>query len=257
MDTPRRSAEATAVLARRVGQFAVGTFAGACALFAPRLTLLVGQPDSSAVALTAMPGRFVMAAVLLSVIVGGVAMILEWEGSRSPKDTFMAALGVPALLSGVYTTANVSQEALRLADDVRTASDALAKSEGIQVEGGPQSGLVPSQGTWPPTLRLLPVAHAATLNNPPARLSPQGAAVQYRLPRYWVVFHEDRVKAAADRRAAELGTRFGRLTVQAVGVSFIVTLAEGALPYQDAVARAVDLKRKSQGTVTPKLIKAP
>jgi hypothetical protein len=169
----------------------------------------------------------------------------------------MAALGVPALLSGVYTTANVSQEALRLADDVRTASDALARSEGIPVEGSPQSGLVPSHFTWPPTLGLLPVAYAATLNDTPPPLSPQGAAVQYRLPRYWVVFHEDRVKAAAERRAAELGTRFGRLTVQTVGEGFIVTLAEGALPYPDAVARAVDLKRRSQGSVAPKLIKAP
>ena len=256
MESTRRSAETTAAMVRRLGQFAVGSFAGACALFAPRLTLLVGQPDSAAAALTAMPWAFVTAAVLLSLIVGGVAMILECEGSRSPKDTFMAALGVPALWSGVYTTANVSQEALRLAGEARSASDSLAASEGIEVERGPQSGLVPSQGPWPPTLHLLPVAHAATLDAAAPRDVPQGAAVQYRLPRYWVVFHEDRVKAAADRRAAELGTRFGRLTVQALGDTFVVTLADGALPYPEAVTRAVDTKRQSQGAITPKLLKA-
>lgn len=253
---PTRDSSSAGDLPRRLGQFAVGAFAGACALFAPRLTLLVGQPDS-AVSITAMPWPFITAAVFLSLIVGGVAMILEWEGSRSPKDTFMAALGVPALLSGAYTSANVSQETLRLAGETRRLSDSLARSEGIVVEGAPQGSLQPAQGTWPPTLRLMPVAHAATLDPLPASDQKKGASVSYTLPRYFVVFHEDRVREAAVRRASDLGTRFGALNVQPLGDGFIVTLADGALPYPEAVARAVDTKRRSQGTLTPKLVKAP
>lgn len=256
MDPTRRSAESAADLGRRLGQFAVGTFAGACALFAPRLTIVAGQPDNAAASVSAMPWPFVTAAVLLSLIVGGVAVILEWDGSRSPKDTFMAALGVPALLSGAYTSANVSKETQRLAAEARTLGDSLARSEGIAVEGAPQGQVLPSHGVWPPTLHLLPVAHAASLDPAPAPEQSKGAAVSYSLPRYWVVLHEDRLRDAARHRAAELGTRFGTLSVQPHGENFIVTLAEGALPYPEAVSRAVDLKRRSQGTVTPKLVKA-
>ena len=41
----------------------------------------------------AFDGRYVLAALGFSILIGGVAMILEWESDRSPRDTFMAALG--------------------------------------------------------------------------------------------------------------------------------------------------------------------
>lgn len=245
-------------LRRRLGQFAVGSFAGACALFSPRLTLMVGQADDASVTVVALSPTFVVGAVLLSLLVGGVAMILEWEGSRSPKDTFMAALGVPALLSGVFSTASVSKEAVRFAEITKSVTDERAREEGIVVEEVPQASIAPTQGIWPPTLHLLPTVYAAQqAPAPAARVAAQGgAAVQYRQVRYWVVLHESRDKAAAERRAAELGSRYGRLAVRQVGTDFAVTLAEGVLPYSDAVSRAVDVKKQSKGVVTPKLVRA-
>jgi len=242
-------------LRRRLGQFAVGSFAGACAIFAPRLTLIVGQANDASVTLVALAPTFVIGGVLLSALVGGVAMILEWDGARSPKDTFMAALGVPALLSGVFSTANVSKEAVRFAEITKTMTDQRAKDEGIVVEGVPQASLSPTHGVWPPTLHLMPTIYAAEQTSKAAVVTDQGASIQYRQVRYWVVLHESRDKTVADRRAAELGTRYGRLAVRKVGSDFVVTLAEGVLPYSDAVARAVDVKKQSKGVVTPKLVR--
>lgn len=242
-------------LRRRLGQFAVGAFAGACALFAPRLTLMVGQPDSAPVTLVALSSAFVIGGTLLSLLVGGVAMILEWDGSRSPKDTFMAALGVPALLSGVFSTANVSKEVVRYAEITRSITDQRASEEGIVVEEVPQASIAPTRGIWPPTLRLLPTVYAAEQVPQAAAAAQGGASIQYRQVRYWVVLHEGRDKAAVQRRATELGTRYGRLAVRLVGKDFVVTLAEGALPYSEAVSRAVDLKKQSRGVVTPKLVR--
>ncbi|MEP7117667.1 MAG: hypothetical protein ABI880_08800 [Acidobacteriota bacterium] len=244
-------------LTRRIGQFSVGTFAGACALFAPRLTLMVGHPDDGSLRIVALSPTFVAGAVLLSLIVGGVAMILEWDGTRSPKDTFMAALGVPALLSGVFSTASVSNEAVRFAGIAKQQADGRAKDEGIVVDDRPQSSLTPAQGVWPPTLHLMPTVFAAEQAPAPVMAADQkGAAIQYRQVRYWVVFYEDRAKDIADRHAAGLGTQYGTLTVRSLGSSFIVTLASGTLPYSDAVTSAVEIKKKSQGVVTPRLVRA-
>lgn len=244
---------------RRLGQFVVGTFAGACALFAPRLTAMVGQPAGASFTIDALGLTFLIAATLLSVLVGGVALILEWDGTRSPKDTFMAALGVPALLSGVFSTATVSQETRHQAEIVKSISDDRAKDEGIVVEDTPPSPVAPSVSQWPPLLQLMPTVYAAEAQDGRAAVAvaPQGGlGVRYRQVRYWVVLLEERDRTSAERRASALGTRYGSVTVQSLGTTYAVTAGANALPYSDAVSRAVELKKQSEGTMVPKLVRA-
>jgi hypothetical protein len=248
-------------IVRRTGQFAVGTFAGICAAFVPRLTLMIGPPaHSAAVNVEALPATYVVAALVFSLLIGGVAVILEWDGARTPRDTFMAALGVPALLTGVFSTANLSGEALRYAEKVKQISDERVIEEQIPVEGGPQASLAPAGGGWLSGLHVIPTAFAHELAVPvPVAYEPRqekrGPGVRYREPRYWVVLDTFETEADAKKRAAQLGSRYGALRVFNIGKSYFVCPSEGSFPYSAAVSKAVEIKRQSEGALGPKLVR--
>jgi hypothetical protein len=246
-------------LSQRAGRFAVGAFAGLCAAFVPRLAFIVG-PGASTTALTmdAFDERYIAAALGFSVLIGGVALILEWESERSPRDTFMAALGIPAILTGMFNTASASRDAVMLGERLKIANDSRAEREDIPVEDrAPQSTIAPSSGSlleW----RLLPIAFAA--EQAPAQIQYKGdvakVGVVYREPRYWVVLDTKSTQADADRRAAELRKLYGPMRVQRVDRQYFVCPAEGTFAYSAAVAKAIELKRRSQGALTPRLVRS-
>jgi hypothetical protein len=246
-------------IGRRVGQFAVGAFAGLCAAFIPRLALMVGQrAESAAVTVDAFSGTYVAAAFAFSLLIGGVALILEWEGDRSPRDTFMAALGIPAILTGMFNTADASRGAVGLAERLKSINDERAREENIQVdEENPQSSIAPTS-RWLSEWQLVPVVLAAEQS--PAGVSQKAGGskigIVYHEPRYWVVLHTAATRQDAERRAADLRPRYGALTIEHVDNVFFVCLPGGSLYYSDAVSRAVELKRRSQGAMTPRLVRA-
>jgi hypothetical protein len=243
---------------RRIGQFAVGAFAGLCAAFVPRLALMVGQrADSAVVSIDAFTAQYLLAAIGFALLIGGVAMILEWDGERSPRDTFMAALGIPAILTGMFNTADASRGAVDLAERLKSVNDERAREENIPVdEEVPQSSIAPTGG-GPLGWRLVPVVFAAEQSpTTQQRASNSQLGVVYKEHRYWVVLFAASTRQEADRRAADLRARFGALTVQRVDKSYFVCPPGGSLYYSAAVSKAVELKRRSQGALTPKLVRA-
>jgi hypothetical protein len=243
---------------RRIGQFTVGAFAGLCAAFVPRLAMMVGQrADSAVVTVDAFTPQYLVAALGFALLIGGVAMILEWDGNRSPRDTFMAALGIPAILTGMFNTADASRGAVDLAERLKSVNDARAKEENIPVDDeAPQSSVSPTGGGargW----RLVPVVFAAEQSSTTLEKADGSKfGVVYNEPRYWVVLYATSSRQDAERRATDLRARFGKLTVERVDRSYFVCPAGGSLYYSAAVSKAVELKRRSQGAFTPKLVRA-
>jgi hypothetical protein len=240
-------------LGRRIGRFAIGAFAGLCAAFVPRLAFIVG-PGTSTTALTmdAFDGRYVLAALGFAILIGGVAMILEWESDRSPRDTFMAALGIPAILTGMFNTASASRDAIMFGERLKVINDSRARDEQIPVVEGAEA-VTPTSGwlhEWP----LMPTVYAE--ERAATQKAQAKVGVVYREPRYWVVLDVASTREDADRRVAQLGQRYGALTVQRVDDSYFVCPSGGTLTYSEAVSKAIDLKRQSQGTLTPKLVRS-
>jgi hypothetical protein len=240
-------------IGRRAGRFGVGAFAGLCAAFVPRLAFIVG-PGTSTTALTmdAFDGRYVLAAFAFSVLIGGVAMILEWESDRSPRDTFMAALGIPAILTGMFNTASASRDAVMFGERLKVINDSRAEEEHIPVVEGADA-ITPSSG-WLRDWTLIPPVFAE--EREPTQKAQAKVGVVYREPRYWVVLDVGSTREDATRRATQLARRFGALTVQRVDDSYFVCPPGGALTYSEAVSKAISLKRESQGTLTPKLVRS-
>lgn len=242
---------------RRIGQFVVGAFAGLCAAFVPRLALMVGQrADTAAVSIDVFTTQYLVAAFGFAMLIGGVAMILEWDGERSPRDTFMAALGIPAILTGMFNTADASRGAVDLAERLKTVNDERARDANIPVdEEGPQSSISPTSGRL--DLRLMPVVFAEEQTKGTAqRIDGSKFGVVYNEPRYWVVLYTASTRQEAERRVADLRTRVGALTIERVDNSYFVCPPGGSLYYSAAVSKAVELKRRSQGALTPKLVRA-
>ena len=236
---------------RRIGHFGVGLFAGLCAAIVPRLTLLIGPaPGSAGVAVEALSVTYVSAAIAFAVLIGGVVAILEWDGKRPPRDVFLAALGVPALLTSMLNTTRMNGEVLARATELKAVSDQLAKEAGIPVEEDVQ--LTPPESL----LRyVFPTVLAQELTVAKQVSKDSGLGVRYREPVYWIVLSSATAKESADRKAYDL-RHWGPLTVEKVGNAYYICPEGGVLPYSKAVSKAAELKRRSQGALSPKLVRA-
>jgi hypothetical protein len=247
-------------VARRIGHFAVATFGGLCALFGPRLAPLLGPEGSSDVGtLELITPSYTLAAGIFALLIGGVVLILEWPSLDSPRDTFMMALGLPALLSGTLTTAGSLQQTESVARSLQRANDLLAAEAGIPVKKQPADESEVGRFEWMPD--LLPTAHAQVREAPPPS-SPQGVkqqptfGIKFSEQRYWVTLATAPTRDEAKRRAAELGSRYGVLELKERGGDHLVTLGGVPLPYSEAVRRAIKIKKKSHGAVVPELVQA-
>jgi hypothetical protein len=244
----------------RVGTFLVGAFAGSAAAAFPRLAVFLGTPaiKSSAVEMDVFRTSYVIASIVFAVLIGIGAMIWEWNTRSSPRQTLVAALGLPALFAGALNSIAISSNASRLGEDLQKITDQYADENGIRIESS-ESPLSRDDGgsLWDYDLvrsayaeRLKPEARGATFQK-------QGGLDLgvYRQRRYSIVLDTVATKQEADRKVQELGSKYGRLQVQLVDKKYAIGL-EGSLPYSQAVSKAVDIKRMSGNSLSPTLVPA-
>lgn len=251
-------------MSNRLGQFAIGLVAGTCAAVFPRLAIAIGAPAQAAnLTVEIFTKEYVIIATMFVVLVGVVVVILGWNSQPTPKETFMSALGLPALLSGALNTASTAGEAGRLAQQNVRISDERAKEGGIQVEES-DLGLPPSRESSLLRLQLLPIAFAQSPSppQPPLPLT-QWVGTTFSEPKYWVVVHSAQTRQEADSKRTELKarypalfTQYGPLRIEAGKDVYVVCVGEAPLPYSQGVSKALDLKTKSHGALVPRLVRA-
>jgi hypothetical protein len=242
-----------ATTSRFLRDFVVGAFAALCASFIPRLAAaLPTTPDSTLLTIRVFTAEYVVTTLVFALLVGGVVVVLEWSSNRTPREVFISALAVPALVTGFVNAAAVSNQAKELAEANLRLNMERAKQEGIEVTGTP----VRSGARNPRIPSLIPTAFAAS-EPPPAQTEKFSLAIQLREPEYWVSLGSAETKEAAEAKKREIGEGHGELKVERHGDKFHVLLAGGsALPYSEAVSRAVEIKRQTEGALTPALIAA-
>jgi hypothetical protein len=234
-------------------KFAVGVIAGTCAAVFPRLTAALYVERRGGV-VDLFLGQYAVLALVFGLLLGLIVMIIEWGVARSPRDTFMAALGIPALLAGALNTTVAVGELGSVAE--RTANDASALIEhaGFAVEEGGGVRAVPLGPSAPPgpgalLTPLLDVlgpreAHAA---GPGERLAEAGGGVGIgvNLPRYLVVVDRFKDAGQARRRAAELRAQGApNAGVYEVSGDFVVTWSGGPATAAEAVQQAAAAQQK-------------
>lgn len=113
-------------------KFFIGFVAGLCATFMPRLVayLTIAQPGPELVLINK---SYILVAIVFSAILGAVVLILEWGVAKEPKLTFMAALGLPALISGALNTTDGAIKIYTMAEKNAQLTQALSQSADIPV----------------------------------------------------------------------------------------------------------------------------
>ena len=180
-------------------------------------------------------------------------MVKEWGVPTHPGDTFLTAVGIPALLAGMYNVNTDAQQLFDKAKRVTELTDKLGVSEGIRITPAPVSRIEDARpGLTLADLRNVLVAPVHAASAGPAE--PQFSS-RILEPKYWIVFERDADQQRANGKADALRPRLAArspnrpeitIEVVALGREFLVVAAGGARVRSEAMMLAVDLKREYQ-----------
>jgi hypothetical protein len=245
--------------------FSIGLVAGLCASLFPRLMAALALGDGGEITLLS-PGYLILSSVF-SVLVGLVAMI--FGGGRTPRETFVTALSIPAFLTGTANTTNAADALRKVAEQNSHLSTALSEQAGIPVL--PQrrleslslrspSGGEPENGSekisWDIPLFSARSAYAGGAEIQPGTSATFNPAIQVREPQYVIRLDTEDQAEKAKERANELRTLTPNARAVKSGSEFLVI--EGTQPRSrtDALVEALRLKR-ADANLQPSLIEVP
>lgn len=227
-------------------KFGLGFFAGLCASLFPRLVAELTTPDNGEV-FVLFSTNYLLLSLVFSIFIGAVITIFEWDTARSPKDVFMSALAVPAILSGALnTTATVGN-----IKQLHAENDSYQKTiqSLTEIQTLPPTTLTPITWVHPikpkgrvPHFTFVATAHAATANVHPV--------VNYNLgviksqPNYMVVLGQANTQQEAEQKANVLRRKTPVSIFRNSNNSFIITTKSGQQKKAAALNEAVRLKRE-------------
>lgn len=246
----RRSEDHHVKVSHPVQKFLIGFTAGFCAAIFPRLTaqLLVSGGEEGLAILS--PGYLVCSAVFASTI-GAVIMIMEWHVPKEPRVTFMAALGIPAIITGSFNTLD-STRALneqmslntRLANEVERTTDLdIIRSRTFEPLGPEDSSSLDKD--MPFGLQWIPTAAAADdpfAPKPRFRINPSITPAEAR---YVIVLDRRPTQAAALARASELNESIPAQAM-ATDQGFLIIKRSEPTNKADALIEALRIREQTQ-----------
>ena len=233
-------------------KFTIGTIASLCAVLLPRMLAalsLGGNRDLGFVDQT-----YIEVAVGFSVLVGLAVMFLEWKIPRKPRDTFMATLGIPAILAGAVSGNQNAQQLQQQMQRENNLTKLASEKSDIPIES-----TSPDHQSRENSVALIPPVYAET-RLPAQQVTRQPPlAIQIRQPRYFIVLDRSPNQQEAQAKMSVLSQRLKSanqplsLQVQKQRNEFLV-VAGGPRVRADALLEAVRLKDTYH--VNPTLVEA-
>lgn len=236
----------------------IGFIAAGSAAVVPRLVAQLTVKDAET--LTLFSGQFIVIACVFALFIGIIVAIMEHGAKRPPRDTFMTALGIPALLAGALTTTDgvnkitTQQNDIRvLAQQVSELADIPRNDKSLEFVPIDPSASLPPSGSAGSIERLLGigVAHAADAT---AQSNTRRWGYSIHEPYYVVVLQTVSSAKAAEARVAELKRNNVNATAMQAGGKFYVTLG-GARPESEAVREAALIKQRRLPGVNVSLVR--
>jgi len=219
----------------RLGKLGIGAVAGISAGVAPRLSALIGASTGGSLERNAFSEAFVIGLVFFALLLGVVVMILEWESKTTPRQTFVTALGVQALLAGAFNSVAISNDAVRLGKQLDEITAQLIKENGIVVK---EASLQSPEAERSVSVFdifdhfLVQTAFAQDLRaETQAEARNQGIGV-FRQQRYWVVLATAANMQEATKAKDNELKKYGPLTLQQLGKRLPSASAERRYPIQ-------------------------
>lgn len=133
----RNAGRTVADLRYRAASFFIGFFAGVCAAYFPPLVVAItasraGEITEQGMQLFLLSPLYLVLAFAFSIVVGIVTLIFEWDLMHRPKEVFVTALGIPALLTGAIGTGSSAYTATDVGERLKRSDAALERDTDIR-----------------------------------------------------------------------------------------------------------------------------
>lgn len=237
-------------------KFLVGLFAAMCACLLPRLGAML--VPGGAVDMKFLTTDYLIAALMFSALVGIVIVILEFRKFVELKETFMAALGVPALIAGAFNSSTSATQIGQLTEKTSELSQALRTETGIPRTQTPieirpiePPASPPIKGLLPSRFMVIVEAHAAEATLAQSSPRPSQYAIQAQQPNYVIVLDQATTKEAALKRAEDLRQKVPDAQAVQTSTGFLIIKGSAPQPESSAVLDAVRIKNELN--LSPKL----
>jgi len=232
-------------------KFGIGFLAGGCALIFPRFLALLAQSDDLDV--TFFPRAYTLLIVVVAIVIGLVMMIFEYQVSAKPRETFMTALGLPAVIAGALGTASSLGNVSSIKNDADRVQHEVRQELGIAKEGSFTSlqSIESKPAAVPAPARktsLLPAivseAHAeSAAPRPVADGDALRFGIQLQQPRYVVVLKEARTQEEAVRAAQAMKQQLPTAQAVKTNTGYFVVLGDAPRSETDALLAAARAKK--------------
>lgn len=215
-----------------IAKLLIGLVAGIAAVILPRLLAAVSTGGD--LPIDFIPRAYWYLALVVGLFLGAVTLIFEFKRLSAPRETFMAALAIPAVIagglgtaSGVGSVGDLKLEADRIRDEFQTV-------QGI-AEGGSFSSFSlvdkAQSSTSGPGSRLLlpdvfPVAFARTMQRIAQAEVPKFGVQIYR-DQYLVVLKRSNTRQGAIEEAKRLSSKVPGAHAIRADDSYYVVAGEG------------------------------
>lgn len=234
---------------RYLPTFLVGTFASLCAVFVPRMVAMLNASQGN---LQFFHRDFILVGVIFSLVIGIVTVIFEQGKQQSFAETFMAALGIPALLAGALSSGATGDNLEQLQTVNQQLSDTLAKKSGIVIEENPSTLIPLSAPVSQSEFSLISIAHAGDASQ---NFSPtQSLGIQLEQANYLIVLEKSANQSKASQLAKKLRQSFPKAAVVQSDQAFLVIDGEGTRSKSDALLKAIEIQ--NQTGLQPYLLRA-
>jgi len=265
-DTPPPGEDA-GITAHGGAKFAIGLLAGVTAVLLPRLLALLSKSDEGQ--LVFFPFSYYVLAAGVGLFLGLVMMVFEYRVAATPKQTFMAALGVPAVLSGALSTASTAESVSEVMAEAKRLRQAVSIEQGIVKDGaigdfehigGPGSVAPPQRKPTAKTSALplffVPAAHAQENRVAQADASdPIRFGVRVEQPKYLVVLKRASSEEQAIQEASKLKAELPGARPVKAGNNYLVVLGNAPANETDALLAAARAKKDAVvNAVNPVLV---
>jgi len=266
MEQGNREALAGPGTTRSAGaKFAIGALAGAAAVLLPRLLALLSKSDEAQIVF--FPTSYFVLAAGIGVFLGLVMLVLEYQVPAKPKETFMAALGLPAVLSGALGTASTAESVADANRDADRLRQAVRIEQGIAKVGTftalePLGGPAPAKPAAPAkapgkTSSLEFFVSSAQASDERVAQANAGGPVRFGVsvsqPKYVVVLKQAASQEQALQEAQKLQSQVPSARAVRSDKGFFVVLGSAPASETDALLAAARVK-KANDQLQPVLV---
>lgn len=252
-------ASPTGTTARPLVKLAVGMLAGASAVLLPRVLALSAQ--SAGTQLVFFPAPYFYLAAGIGAFVGLLMLVFEYEMPAKPRDTFMAALGIPAVISGALGTASGADSVVRVEREASQLRQAVGRDQGI-VKGGEFRNLQPLDApvTAAPAksgalgFPLVSSAYAGEALAQAGDDAPVRFGIRVEQPKYVVVLQRAANAEEARQAERELRRQLPAARAMRADGGYFVLLDASPTGETEALLAAARAKSVTHGAVKPVLV---